>query len=70
VAVVSMSKQEFSRLDVLLRVQSGRSRSRPPPTGVSFLLCAPGDISSVTGPQLVNFQAISPVRAMSGLVAA
>src|SRR6476660_5510052 len=26
VAVVSMSKQEFSRLDVLLRVQSGRLR--------------------------------------------
>ena len=25
-AVVSMSKQEFSRLDVLLRVQSGRLR--------------------------------------------
>jgi hypothetical protein len=26
VAVLSMSKQEFSRLDVLLRVQSGRLR--------------------------------------------
>jgi hypothetical protein len=26
VAVVSMSKQEFNRLDVLLRVQSGRLR--------------------------------------------
>jgi hypothetical protein len=26
VAVVSMSKQEFSRLEVLLRVQSGRLR--------------------------------------------
>jgi hypothetical protein len=101
VAVVSMSKQEFSRLEVLLRVQSGRLRvadaceliglhrrqvfrllrglkqdgatsllskrrgnpaitvcrpkfvllpcrsrsSRPPPTGVSSQLCAPGDIS-------------------------
>ena len=29
-AVVSMSKQEFSRLDVLLRVQSGRLRVRQP----------------------------------------
>jgi hypothetical protein len=27
--VVSMSKQEFSRLDVLLRVQSGRTRDMP-----------------------------------------
>jgi hypothetical protein len=26
VAVLSMSKQEFSRLDVLLRVQAGRLR--------------------------------------------
>jgi hypothetical protein len=51
-AVVSMSKQEFSRLEVLLRVQSGRLRvsdacalNVSAAAGVSFLLCTPGDIS-------------------------
>ena len=51
-AVVSVSKPESSRLDVLLRVQSGRLRvsdacalNVSAAAGVSFLLCTPGDIS-------------------------
>jgi len=53
VAVLSMSKQEFSRLDVLLRVQSGRLRVSDACvlTGLQRRQAAASGISSAARPQ-------------------
>ena len=72
-AVVSMSKQEFSRLEVLLRVQSGRLRvsdacalNVSAAAGVSFLLCTPGDISILRRHKPAQHSNVTRIAGLTG----